>query len=143
VDVEWLILADAAQVVGSKLYLMGGGWDLLTVNVPFPARQRCALAASFRVPWNETNMRRSVEILIATEDQQEVAKIQIQVEVGRPAGIIPGVDQRSQFAMDLNLELQAPGTFVIIANVEGEEQARTYFRVQAGPGSRPAAPPAG
>jgi hypothetical protein len=136
-EVEWLILADAAQVVGNKLYLLGGGWDLLTVNTGFPVRQRCALAASFRVPWNETNVRHAVEIVIATEDQQEVAKVQAQVEVGRPAGIIPGVDQRSQFALDLNLEFKEPGTFVIIASVEGEEQARTYFRVAAGPGARP------
>ena len=31
-SIEWLILADAAEVVGGKLYLMGGGWDRLTVN---------------------------------------------------------------------------------------------------------------
>ena len=28
-DVEWLILADAAQVNGNKLYLLEGGWDRL------------------------------------------------------------------------------------------------------------------
>jgi hypothetical protein len=138
VDVEWLILGDAAQVVGGKLYLMGGGWDVLTANGGFPARQHCALAAAFRVPWNETNYRHAVEIVIATEDQQELAKVQMQVEVGRPAGIPPGVDQRSQFAMELNLEFKAPGTFVIVASIGGEERARTYFRVVAG--QSPAAP---
>ncbi|HEY7270508.1 MAG TPA: hypothetical protein VH951_11830, partial [Dehalococcoidia bacterium] len=89
-DVEWLILADAAQIANNKLFLMGGGWDVLTVNGAFPARQHCALAASFRIPWNETNYRQAVEILIATEDQQELAKAQMQIEVGRPAGIPAG-----------------------------------------------------
>jgi hypothetical protein len=139
-DVEWLILADAAQVVGNKLYLLGGGWDVLTVNTAFPTRQHCALAASFRVPWNETNMRHPVEIVIATEDQQEVAKVQFQVEVGRPAGIQPGIDQRSQVAIALDLEFKAPGAFVITAAVGGEERARTHFRVVPGPlAARPAA----
>jgi hypothetical protein len=139
-DVEWLILADAAQVTSGKLYLLGGGWDVLTVNAGFPARQRCALAAAFRVPWNETNYRHAVEIVIATEDQQELARVQMQVEVGRPAGITPGVDQRSQVAMDLNLEFKEPGTFVISARVAGEERSRTYFRVVAGPSAPPPAP---
>jgi hypothetical protein len=141
VDVEWLILADAAQIASNKLYLLGGGWDVLTVNGAFPARQHCALATSFRVPWNETNFRHQVDILIATEDQQELARAQVQIEVGRPAGIPAGADQRSQFVMDLNLEFKEPGTFVIIASVSGEEKARTYFRVVAGPGARPAPPP--
>jgi hypothetical protein len=140
-DVEWLILADAAQVVGNKLYLLGGGWDTLTVNTAFPARQRCALAASFRVPWNETNMRHPVELVIATEDQQEVAKVQFQVEVGRPAGILPGIDQRSQIAIELDLELKAPGSFVITTAVGGEERARTHFRVVPGPLVSRSAPP--
>ena len=27
-EIEWLILADSAQIVGNKLYLLGGGWDV-------------------------------------------------------------------------------------------------------------------
>src|SRR5688500_1930861 len=41
-EVEWLILADSAQVIGGKLFLLGGGWDVLTVNTSFPWQQRCA-----------------------------------------------------------------------------------------------------
>src|SRR5437773_10351851 len=55
VSLEWLILADSAQVVGNKLYLAGGGWDLLTINAEFPHDQIIGLAASFGVPWSETN----------------------------------------------------------------------------------------
>ncbi len=128
-EVEWLILADAAQVVGNKLYLLGGGWDVLTVNVAFPAHQRCAVAASFRVPWNETNQKQNVEIEIANEDGETMAKVQGVIEVGRPAGILPGLEQRAQIAADLALQFQGPGAFAIIARVEGEERARTQFRV--------------
>jgi hypothetical protein len=135
-DIEWLILADAAQVVGNKLYLLGGGWDTLTVNTGFPVRQRVTLAASFRVPWTETNMKHAARIQVLTEDHQEVANAHIQIEVGRPVGLQAGTSQRYQVPLELNLELKTAGTFVIVAHVGEVEAARTSFRVVAGPAAR-------
>ena len=84
--VEWLILADYAEIVGGKLYLMGGGWNVLTVNTGFPLPGRpLGLAAAFSVPWNETNQRQNVEIEIQTEDGQSVGRVNAQFEVG-PTG---------------------------------------------------------
>src|SRR3990172_2955485 len=131
-QVEWLILADAAQVVGGKLYLMGGGWDVLTVNSEFPRQQHCAIAAAFKVPWNETNQRHNVEIEIAHEDGRTLGKIQGQIEVGRPPGIPLGSDQRAQLAAELNLKFETAGTYVIIPRIEGQEGSRVQFRVVAG-----------
>jgi hypothetical protein len=142
-NVEWLILADAAQIVGGKLYLMGGGWDVLTVNSPYPVHHRCAIAASFRIPWNETNQRNNVEVVVATEDGRELGNVRAQMEVGRPAGLPPGSDQRAQLAAEMALQFQGPGIYVIVARIEGEEAARYPFRVVAGSGSRPAPPPQG
>src|SRR5660397_182444 len=31
ITLDYLLVADGAQVVGGKLYLLGGGWDRLTV----------------------------------------------------------------------------------------------------------------
>jgi hypothetical protein len=132
-QVEWLILADSAQVVGNKLYLLGGGWDVLTVNTGFPVHQRCAVAAAFKVPWTETNQKHEVEIEIATEDGVTLAQVQGQFEVGRPAGLRPGQDQRVQMAAEFGLELAGPGGYVIIARVEGREGARVGFNVVEGP----------
>ena len=133
VEVEWLILADAAQVVGQKLYLLGGGWDVLTVNTGFPMQQRCAVAASFKIPWNETNQPHDVEILIEDEDGRELVKVAGQVEVGRPAGIPIGQSQRAQIAADALLMFERPGTYVIRARVNGEEGQHVPFRVIPGP----------
>jgi hypothetical protein len=132
-EVEWLILADAAQVVGGKLYLLGGGWSALTVNGAFPVQQRCGVAASFVVPWNETNQPQNAEIEIATEDGQSLARIEGKIEVGRPPGIRPGQSQRVQLAADLGLTIEGPGTYVVIARVEGREGRRIDFTVTAGP----------
>jgi hypothetical protein len=138
VEVEWLILGDSAQVVGNKLYLMGGGWDRLTVNTEFPVDQRCAVALSMRVPWNETNQKHTFEIEVATEDPtteapKSLAKAGGQFEVGRPPGIPQGQDQRIQLAIDINLRIDAPGIYEIIARVEGQEMRRTHFNVVPGP----------
>ena len=134
VEVEWLILADGAQVVGNKLYLLGGGWDVLTVNSGFPLQQRCAVAVSFRVPWNETNRPHDVEIEITDHDGRvSLAKINGQVEVGRPVGIPEGSVQRAQVAADMGLSFPAPGTYVVAARVEGREGKHAPFIVVPGP----------
>ena len=133
VKVEWLILADAAQVLGNKLYLLGGGWDSLTVNAGFPVQQSCAIAASFCVPWNFTNQRHTMELEIQGDDSEQLVNVQGQFEVGRAPGIQQGQPQRSQLAIGMNLPLQRPGVYVVIARVNGEEEARVPFRVVAAP----------
>jgi hypothetical protein len=129
---EWLILADAAQVNNGKLYIMGGGWDVLTVNQTFPVTQYLGLAASFKIPWSETNQKHEIEVRIVTEDEGELAKIAAQLEVGRPAGIPVGTDQRAQFAANLPISFEKPGLFAIVTKIEGQESARTTFRVIGG-----------
>lgn len=137
--VEWLILADAAQVVGNKLYLLGGGWDTSIVSRGFPVDLRCAVAFSATVPWNETNQRHAFEIEVASEDPgteapKNLLKVGGQFEVGRPPGIPLGQDQRVQLAIDMNLRIDTPGTKVVVARIEGQEMRRIHFNVvPAGP----------
>lgn len=131
-EVEWLILADSAQVIGNKLYLLGGGWDVLHVGTGFPVQQQCAVALSVRVPWNETNQKHTVEVEgvseeISTEEPKRLFKVDGQFEVGRPTGIKPGQDQRVQLAIGVNLGLEGPGTNIIIARIEGQEMRRIHF----------------
>jgi hypothetical protein len=146
-EVEWLILADAAQVVGNKLYLMGGGWDKLTVNNAFPADQRCALALSMKVAWNETNQKHAFEIEILSEDSlteqpRSLMKAGGQFEIGRPPGISPGQDQRFQVALDMTLKIDAPGTKTVVARIEGQEMKRLSFSVAQGANFPRTPPPA-
>ncbi len=133
-EVEWLILADAAQVVGNKLYLLGGGWDRLVVNKQFPIDQRLALALSIKVPWNETNQKHAFEVELISEDKNSEAPKSLvkaggQFEVGRPVGIIQGQEQRFQLALDMGLRIEEAGTKSVIARLDGEEMRRTSFTV--------------
>jgi hypothetical protein len=135
VQVEWIILADAVQVVNDKLYLMGGGWKILTVNTPFPVPQTIGLAVSYEVPWAETNMPHASQIEIQTADGQVLAALTVQFEVGRPAGL-PAGPQRFQFGANINLPIERDGTYVIVTKVDGQPDRRVDFHVVAGPGAR-------
>lgn len=131
---EWLMLADYAEVIAGKLYLHGGGWDRLTVGSEFPTAKIIGIAASFVVPWNETNKKIAARIEIQTQDGAIVGKLDGQFEVGRPAGIPPGQDQRFQLAANVPMKFDSAGVFALVGYVDGEESARTPFYVVAGPG---------
>ena len=131
-EVEWLILADAAQIVGGKLYLLGGGWDRITVS-KLPSLHHLALAMAVRVPWNETNQRRQFEVEVADEDGNRVMKANGQLEVGRPPGVPPGQAQRAQTALQVNFEIKKLGTYVVNARLDGEEGRSFPFNIVPGP----------
>jgi hypothetical protein len=133
VEVEWIILADAAEAVNNKLYLIGGGWETLTIDSQLPALHPCAIAIAFSVPWNETNQQHNIEIAVDDQDGDQLVKVEGQVEVGRPPGIPLGKAQRVQMAIRLALPLQKIGTYVIIVRIEGQESRRVAFNVVAGP----------
>lgn len=132
-QVEWLVLADAAQVVGNKLYLLGGGWDRLTVHQHFPVLQHCAVAASVLVEWEETEKFHDFALeIFHLESGVCLNAIEAEFEMGRPPGLQPGRVQRWQFAGDFDLELEGPGRHVILARVNGVEQGRLEFEVVSG-----------
>ena len=130
-SVEWLILADAAEVVGEKLYLLGGGWDRLTVSKPPPVPHQMAVAASFRVPWNETNQKHRFELEICDVDGISLFKFGGGFEVGRPAGLPQGQSQRTQIAVSMGVVFNKLGGYVIIGRVDdhAETEARFPFSV--------------
>lgn len=129
-DVEWVILADFAEIVGTKLYLMGGGWDVLRHQGDFPLRRPVGVAVSFRVPWDNTNQKQAFNLEILTEDGESLGTaIQGQVEAGRPAGIPPGTSQRVQLALNMELQLEKPGGYVVHVNVADDIKGKAPFFV--------------
>src|SRR3970040_1316445 len=64
-----MLLADAADVVGGKLYVRGGGWSQRGApDVP----TNMALAIKIDVPWDETNRRHQVVATLITADGEQV-----------------------------------------------------------------------
>ena len=132
-SIEWLILADAAEVVGGKLYLMGGGWDRLTVNSQ-PAKKNLAVALALRVPWHETNRQHAFRIDMTDEDGKQIVSINGATEVGRPAGIPAGQPQLAQLVVNFDATFEKLGTYVITARVNDSQERSVRFNIVPGPG---------
>ena len=136
-EIDFLILADAAQVADGKLYLMGGGWDRIAVN-GLPVIQAAGIAVGVLVPWSETNTPRTLTLAIEDEDGGEVLpQVGVRVEVGRPPGLAGGADQRVMVAFNAQLALQRLGDYVISAALDAGSQKRLRFSVAPGPQFRP------
>jgi len=89
-----MLLADAAQAMENKLYVIGGGWSVLRGQVP------TALAILVKVPWDQTNTKHQLRLDLVDSDGRPVqltgplgdqpVVIENELEVGRPPGVAPG-----------------------------------------------------
>ena len=134
IHTEWIVLADYAEVVNGKLYLMGGGWENLTINQPLPVVHQCAIAVAFSVPWNETNQRHGITIEVVDPDGKNLLKVEGNIEVGRPPGIPLGQAQRVPLAANVGLKVDGFGPHVIRTRIHGQESGAVRFNVVEGPG---------
>ncbi|HEY7280611.1 MAG TPA: hypothetical protein VID47_03355 [Actinomycetota bacterium] len=116
--VEYLLLCDAAQVVGAKLYVMGGGWDRVQLS-QYPATLPVAIAAGVRVEWTETNRRHKLTIRgLSADADRELFKAEGEFEVGRPPGTPHGMSQLFQVAMNVPLQIPEPGSYTVEASID-------------------------
>jgi hypothetical protein len=133
-QVDYLMLADGAQVVGGKLYLLGGGWDRLQLP-DFPGNLLVAVVLGVRVPWPETNRRHTFRVRALTADaERELLKVEGEFEVGRAPGLPPGMSQLFQVAAQGPLQVPAPGSYFVEAVVDDGAATRTapFFAVKSG-----------
>jgi hypothetical protein len=90
-----MLLADAAQAVDNKLYILGGGWSITS-----PGGTPFGIAIKIEVPWTEADKRHTWQLRLTDQDghpftvehgaEREPLTIGGGFEVGRPAGLRPG-----------------------------------------------------
>ena len=133
ISLDYLLVADGAQVVGGKLYLLGGGWDRLTVpQLPGQPALPFAVAVGVNVPWSLTNRKMSFSIDVHDADGGHVGQlVGGEFEVGRPPGLRSGASQRFQIAGPAGPELPAAGRYVIECAIDGEVIGHTAIEVTA------------
>jgi hypothetical protein len=122
-----MMLADAAQEVGGKLYVLGGGWSI-TGPEPVPM----AIALKLEVPWDRTNLQHSLllelldedgePVLVPGQDDEEVPlQVTGEFEAGRPAGIKPGTPIDSALAVNFGpLPLEGGRRYQWRLSIDGE-----------------------
>jgi Family of unknown function (DUF6941) len=142
-----MLLADAAQAVNGKLYILGGGWPI-TGPDPNPS----ALALKIEVPWDQANRRHSFALTLLTADGHPVTvptpegdrpiEVTGQFEVGRPPGLTPGTPLDQTLALNFGpLPLPAGERYVWRLTIEGrsDEDWQVAFSTRPAAGVRPEA----
>lgn len=129
-----MLLCDAAQSIGGKLYVLGGGWSLLKgTGQPLSM----ALAVKLAVPWSLANERHQIEAELVTADgaavehQGDPVRAQGEIEVGRPAGLKQGTTLDAAFVLTFQGLALAPGGYVWVLRTGDAVLARAPFQVLA------------
>jgi hypothetical protein len=134
-----MLLADSAQEVNGKLYILGGGWNIIGFP-PGPS----AVALHIHVPWDRANAQHSWLLELLDHDSEPVTvpgpageqplRVGGGFEVGRPPGVPYGSELGVSLAVTLGpLPLPAGGRFVwrLSINDETRDEWRLPFAVAA------------
>lgn len=130
VHLEWIILADYAEVVAGKLYVMGGGWTAI-LGETLPVARNVSIAVSCQVPWNLTNELHRLEFVAQDQDGNllDGFNAMVEFEVGRPPGMPRGQEQRLQVAVSSQISFEAAGSYSIIVRLNDEDLGHANFGV--------------
>lgn len=132
-SIDFMMLADGAQAVGGKLYVLGGGWThLLVPEFPGPPHAPFAIAIGMIVPWHLTNRKFRLAIELADADGNRIDEVMSgEFEQGRPPGLRAGTEQRVLIAIQGQPHLPSPGRYVFNALIDGQPLDRTSFEAVA------------
>jgi hypothetical protein len=139
-EIDFLLLADRAEAINGKLYMLGGAWDRIGVG-DFGQPLAISIALGVLVPWSQTNLSHAVVLTIRDADGHPLDfRIEASFVTGRPP-FLSGETQRVLMAIPgASVALPGPGGYVLVAAVDGVEAKSVRFSaVQAQ--APPAAPP--
>lgn len=130
--IPYMLLADAAEAIGGKLYALGAGWDATFVpNLPGPPIKPFALALGITVPYSHTNRKFSLTIELVDADGTQVSNtVQIGLESGRPPGLTPGTPQNMPLAFTMAPVFPAAGRYTVFARIDGDVKNHVSFDVR-------------
>src|SRR5690242_13800363 len=127
------MLADSAQAVDGKLFILGGAWNMLRFP-DFPASLMVGISVAIDVNWTETNTRHDLDIHFEDADGAAMdPRIGADFEAGRPPGAIPGAELRVVMAVNGPVAIPSPGQYAAVASVGGVELARSRFQAITAP----------
>jgi hypothetical protein len=125
-EVDFLILADRAESINGKLYLMGGVWDQIGV-LDFSRPAVFSIALGILVPWNATNQDHTLRVQLLDEDGGQLFSVDGNIKVGRPPQLAQGASQHNVLALTVSANLPRPGTYSVEAMLNGVARRSTSF----------------
>ena len=133
IALDYMLVADSAQVLDGKLFVLGGGWDrLLVPELPGRPALPFSVAVGIVIPWDLTNRTFAFSLELADADGAVIDDLVAgEFEVGRPPGLRPGTSQRFQIAGPAGPEFPGEGRYVVQCRVNGELLGHTAIEVGA------------
>lgn len=122
-----MLLCDAAESVGGKLYILGAGWSQFLANNP----TNMVLAIKLLIPWSRANEAITVRASLVDEDKEETVVLEpgpvvgeASIEIGRPAGLRRGTSLDASFVLPFAGVSLPQGGYVWKIEVGNTERAR-------------------
>ena len=125
--IEYAVLADAAQAVGGKVFILGGGWAVFrAANYPTPIQLAVAVGMAFTS--NEIGIKYPLSLVIADEAGVPIVpEMKAQVETGQlPPDAPKGAPIKVPLAVNMNLSIPRPGRYGVVVTV-GSSKAELSF----------------
>ena len=131
-EVGFLLLADHSESVNGKLYMNGGGWNVL--NLPeLPHEWAFHIALGLDVGWDETNTHHELTVSVHDPDGVELGEaLEAEFEAGRPPGMPAGQEQRLVMSIGTAATFSTAGPHAAVVHADGEEIGRARFYVAVG-----------
>lgn len=131
--IEYALLADAAQAVGGKIFVLGGGWNLFrSPNFPAPVQLAVAIGLGFMPV--EVGVKCPLSVMIADEAGVPIIpEIKGQVETGQTAPDAPRTATiKIPVAINVNLSLPHPGAYGIVVTAGSSTAQLSFEAIFAG-----------
>jgi hypothetical protein len=124
-EIEFLILADYAESLNNKLYLMGGAWNQITTP-SFPANHRMAFAIGILLDEGEAPAQIPLRLGVFDVMAERPAFPELTIDVAVQPGE-PGVRPRIVVALNAQFPLPGAGRYRVVATAGPNVRRETYF----------------
>jgi len=131
-NIGFILLSDYSEAVNGKLYLTGGGWNVLRLP-ELPHEWSFHIGLGIDVAWHETNNPHELVVTIQDPDGQELGEgLTANFETGRPPGLPAGQEQRLVMSIAATASFATAGPHAAVVQVNGEELGRGRFYLMEG-----------
>jgi len=138
IEIEYVTIADSVEVVNGKLYMMGGGWNIL--NSPtFPMPMRFGIAVAICADPDELEKQPNLHINVSPVSPSPAVPgvmgsivaldMDAKIQGNRPQGLAVDSKQRVFVAVNGNIPLPQAGKYRVTATL-GKETKIVEFEAK-------------
>jgi hypothetical protein len=135
-ELEFLLIGEAADSANGKLYMLGGGWTQIQSPV-FPTIARCGIAVSVIAPVPVQPLAVKIHYSDAAKSMTLEMEGKMQAGAPRPGAQLPP-QQRIFVVINGNFPVPKPGRYMITASLpDGQSRTVSFEAIQIAQPSQP------